>query len=148
MVFQNITELEMLKSGLGYFHSCTDTINAAVDVKRKHRDRFKSAYGASPSTCSAIFRDIQLRDIGAATITEVNVKHFLVTLFWLKWYPTEVMMLLQFGVECEKTIRKWIWSYCLAIQALYSYKVRASSALHIAFYGTQLSKPSTSFIAI
>jgi hypothetical protein len=84
---------------------------------------FLYAYGLSPTVCSIVFQEIQTRDIGLHQIRKPKVTYFLMALYWLKCYPIEQQNAGLFGYH-EDTVRKWVWKYCVAIQALKEYKVR------------------------
>jgi hypothetical protein len=123
----NVTSIEvpehvMLNVGLDFIGF--DSNHIATTKNSKKIEYFCSFYGASPATCSNIFRDIQVLDIGVAKIQEVKVKYFLMALWWLYRYQTEVSILPTFKVKSEFTVRKWTWAYCKAIQALKATKVR------------------------
>jgi hypothetical protein len=125
--FEDVSELLMLNIGLQFISGFSAADLLAV-ISKKKVDRFRSAYGASPATSTTIFRD-QVLDIGDAQLPEVKVEHFLMSLLWLRIYPTETMILSTFGIESEKTVRKWVWGYCCAIQALSSHKVRTFNTI-------------------
>jgi hypothetical protein len=85
-------------------------------------NHFESAFGINPNVCSIIFHEIQIRNIGQKQIRKPKVPYFLLALYWLKRYPVEKVSSGLFGYH-EDTIRKWVWKYCEAIQALKQYKV-------------------------
>jgi hypothetical protein len=85
---------------------------------------FTSAFGVEPQIASIIFNEIQVRDIGVNAINKPKVRYFLLGLYWLKRYPIEQISAGVFGYH-EDTIRKWVWRYSQAIQALKPYKVSA-----------------------
>ena len=95
------------------------TVNHNATTNRKH---FESSYGMDAATCCIVFLHIQVRDIGQMRIDKPKVPHFLLCLHWLKRYPTEQMNAGLFGYH-EDSVRKWVWKYCRAIQALKPYKV-------------------------
>ena len=84
---------------------------------------FQGAFGADPMSCCKMFYDIQALDIGLATIQNPKLDHFFVALSFLKTYQTEAKSAGTTGLH-EDTVRKWVWKYCIAIQALKQYKVR------------------------
>jgi hypothetical protein len=96
------------------------TLGHSDKTQLKH---FESAFGIDPDTISTIFHEIQVRDIGDKQIRKPKLPHFLLALHWLKRYPIEQMSSGIFGYH-EDTVRKWVWTYCSAIQALKPYKVR------------------------
>jgi hypothetical protein len=85
-------------------------------------NHFESAFGINPNVCSIIFHEIQIRDIRQKQIRKPKVPYFLLALYWLMRYPVEKVSSGLFGYH-EDTIRKWVWKYCEAIQALKQYKV-------------------------
>jgi hypothetical protein len=112
---------DMLTIGLncvGYHPARTIGHSEATNLK--HFVRF---FGVDPIVCSIVFRDIQVQDIGEYRISKPKVSYFLMTLYWLKCYPLEHQTAGLFGYD-EDTVRRWVWSYCSAIQALKAYKVR------------------------
>jgi hypothetical protein len=86
---------------------------------------FRSQYGASPESCSDIFVDIQRADMGEYIILKPNAIYFLMTLYWLHKYPTEIDLARKFNI-CEKTARRWIWTYAESIQKKTDSKVSSS----------------------
>jgi DDE superfamily endonuclease len=114
-----VTEAVMLEVGL-------NCIGFKAESRRKV-EFFRSAYGTSPATSSSIFHDIQVIDIGTAKIRQVRVCHFLMTLWWLYRYPTENLVMPMFKIDSETTVRKWVWAYAKAIQALKYRKVKQTT---------------------
>jgi hypothetical protein len=95
---------------------------------RRHHEttnvkHFESAFGINPQIASIVFQEIQTRDIGNKRVNKPKLCHFLMALYWLKRYPVEKICAGLFGYD-EDTVRKWIWIYCKAIQALKPYKVK------------------------
>jgi hypothetical protein len=90
--------------------------------EEKNLERFRSAFGVSPKACAAVFRDLQLFDIGNAKVDKPAVHKMLMALYWLKTYQTETVISGLFH-NSEETVRKWNWAYCKAFQALKSFKV-------------------------
>ena len=79
--------------------------------------RFRSSYGASPASYSAIFTDLQTNVIAAACVGKINPKHFLMSMYWMFTYSTEIQLAAKFFIN-EKTARTYIWKYAKAVQAL------------------------------
>jgi hypothetical protein len=94
----------------------------ATTNDEKNLERFRSAFGLIPKGCTALFRDLQLFDIGNAKVAKPAVTKMLMALYWLKTYQTETQISGMFQ-QSEETVRKWIWAYCKAFQALKSFKV-------------------------
>jgi hypothetical protein len=59
-------------------------------------------------------------------IVKPDIKHFFMTLYWLKTYGSEAQLAGEFNVD-EKTVRKWVVKYVDAMQALKGQKVRAKT---------------------
>jgi hypothetical protein len=116
-----VTEAQMLLLGLSFVGYDEERTNRTNNNKKS--DHFQKSYGVSPLVCSIIFGDIQVRDIGEAKISKPTPKHFLLCMFWLKRYQVESMLSITFGYH-EETVRKYIWMYARAIQALKPHKVR------------------------
>ena len=120
MVFQ-IEEQVMLTLGLNFVgYTPYRTRNHSATTNNNH---FERAFGSSSKNCCSIFYDLQVLDIGEATIAKPKVSHFLLSLYWLKKYPTEEDSAGLSGLDAD-TVRKWVWKYSTAIQALKTYKVR------------------------
>ena len=111
----------MLSLGLNFlgFNPARTEKHAA----KTNNSHFERAFGANTEACCSIYRDIQVLDIGSATIHKPKPDHFLLALHWLRRYPTEEANAGMSGLH-EDTVRKWAWKYCAAIQALKVYKVR------------------------
>ena len=115
-----VTEAQMLRLGLSFIGYDEERTNRTHN--NKNREHFLKSYGVSPLVCSIIFGDIQVLDIGDDKISKPKPKHFLLCMFWLKRYQIESILSIIFGYH-EETVRKWIWIYARAIQALKPHKV-------------------------
>lgn len=116
-----ITEAEVLLMGLktiGY-----DLLRQQKTQYSKNLQRFRAAFGTLPITASQAFSEIQDQSLGEARIKKPNADYLLMALMWLNLYSTESQLAGQFKLD-EKTVRKWIWSYLLAIHALKEKVVR------------------------
>ena len=120
-----IDENLMLTLGLNFVgFKPSRTRNHSANTNKNH---FERAFGASSKACCALFNDLQVVNLElVAAIKKPQVTHFLLALHWLKRYPTEEASAGLYGLD-EDTIRKWIWKYCTAIQALKTRKVSFSS---------------------
>lgn len=100
----------------------SDTACGATNIRR-----FRATFGATPESCSKIFADLQI-NVAPATIMikKHNASYFLMTLQWLRNYMVEETLAGTYNVT-EKTVRKWIWDYINAVQALKEKKVRRES---------------------
>jgi hypothetical protein len=103
------------------FLTCGSTC-AATNIRR-----FRAAFGTTPESCSKIFIDLQTFAPAAnIAIKKHNASYFLMTLNWLRSYMVEETLAGLYNLS-EKTVRKWIWDYTIAIQALKEQKVRRES---------------------
>ena len=116
-----VSQEEMLVLGMrSRGHSDTKINRAALGSKKKI---FRSNYGISAVTAASIFQDIQrVEKIGDNAITNPRVIHFLMTLFWLRAYPTEDHLNGSFGLG-PKAARAKRWVYVKALAALKPHKV-------------------------
>lgn len=89
--------------------------------------RFRSSYGASPVVYSAIFTDLQTTEIAAARINKPKPQYFLMSMYWMFTYATEIQLAAKFFVN-EKTAREHIWKYAKAVAALKAQKVSNDSS--------------------
>ena len=80
-------------------------------------ERFRASFGIDPIACNIIFRDLQTVVIGNARIEKIDPYFFLMTLFWLRNYMTNIVMAGDFHID-DKTLSKWLWIYTYGIQAL------------------------------
>ena len=117
---EQIEENVMLTLGLNFVGFNPYRIQNHSANKNKHH--FERAFGASTKACCALYNDLQVVDIGIAAIQKPKLTHFLLALHWLKRYPTEEANSALSGLD-EDTVRKWVWKYCCAIQALKTHKV-------------------------
>jgi hypothetical protein len=121
-----VNEGLMLRLGLnqlGYSDFQRDRV-----CNETNRNRFVAAFGVSPLVCSMVFRDIQLHIADDATIDNPKPLMLLMSFYWLYRYPVETMTAAHFKFD-EDTVRKWVWKYCKAIQALLPHKVKKSRCL-------------------
>ena len=86
-------------------------------------ERFCASFGIDPIACNIIFCDLQTVDIGNATIKQIDPYYFLMTLFWLRNYMTNIVMAGVFHID-DKTLSKWVWIYTYGVRALKETKVR------------------------
>lgn len=88
--------------------------------KERNIDRFKEAYGATPQTCAAIWKDLLEIDDDRIRLTAKEAKtpiRLLIVLRWLWKYDTEVDTGCFFGIKSPVTINKICkhWSYKLHV---------------------------------
>jgi len=104
---------------------------AGFDEQRRARrsmhsliDSFTKWYGSNHIVVAKIWEDLLTTDNPQARIDKsmVNVEGFLISLHFLRKYPTEDDQEGIFGV-CKKTARKWSWYYAGKIQALKTEKI-------------------------
>lgn len=95
----NLTGHEFLKLGNVY------TKSSLTKSKRIALRRFKTFFGASPTICSIVWRELK-NDLPQGALP----KHLLWCLSFLKQYHTEHCRRSIFHSD-EKTIRKWTWVF-------------------------------------
>ena len=83
---------------------------------------FRGFFGACPESCLGILSDMQTAVPLEYRIGNPNPIYFLMTMNWLSTYKKESELAGLFKLD-EKTVRKWIWIYVRAIQALKAIKV-------------------------
>ena len=85
---------------------------ASTDVSYAKRvNRFKSCFGVHPILFRRLWTALNEID------KERNVDRFFLCLFWLKNYPTESVLAVQFNL-LEDTVRMWIWYYARCLEIL------------------------------
>lgn len=113
-----------LKRGLEILGSdevAQQRVNRSTNVRR-----YKRHYGGPPSAHAALWEMLVTTDIENALLPRANAKdldHFLLSLFYLKVYPTEEVLALRFGVH-EQTARKWARFYIERLAALKQVKIQ------------------------
>jgi hypothetical protein len=85
-------------------------------------ERFVANYGVTATTVRTVLVDLATAAIAAARIDNPNLGHLLMTLHWLKNALSQSVMAGLFDLD-EKTVRKWVWIYVCAIQALKGQKI-------------------------
>ena len=121
MSLPDFTSDEFLQLGLRKMGFSDETIRrnkASTNV-----DRFKDNYYVKPCTCAKLFVDIQSEDLGDARINNPKPLYLLLALFYLKKYPTKIMMA-AFTDGCHKTALMQSRKYVVAIQALMNSTIR------------------------
>jgi hypothetical protein len=85
--------------------------------------RFRAWYGSNPNVYARIWEDLLMTEIAEARIPlEADFDHFLMSLYFLKVYPTEEHRSGIFKI-CEKSARSWSWYFVGKIAALKAQKV-------------------------
>jgi hypothetical protein len=104
-------------------------------------EKFRAHYGVNPNVCGELFVDLQTTDVDDARIDpdDISVKYFLMSIHFLKCYPTESQLACMFG-PTEKTCRTWIKFYVERIQSLKVEKVSCRD-LRIIKYTVKSSNP-------
>jgi len=122
MAIDTVTPGEVLYHGLNWLK-----INASPSRSLKERlGDFSDHYCVDPASVSAAFSDLQTTTIDAARISNPNLRHLLMALYWMKTYDLEKRVASRFQ-NTPKTTRKWIKHYVCAIAALSAEKVRRMS---------------------
>lgn len=106
--------------------------NASIATKIS---RFQSHYGCNPNVLSRLLFDMHMTTIPEAKIdqTTLNINIFLMCLYFLRCYPTEVQLEAKFKLSA-RTVRKWVWFYLLKIQAMSKQKVCSNHGCKIYFF--------------
>ena len=122
MVFSIVMPDLMLMQGLlmvGFDHHCIQKV-----VRTRNAICFRSFYGSDPIVYPTIWNDLHDETNAQAYIhmPTATLKHFLMSVYFLKCYPNETQMDGTFRV-CKKTARKWCWYFLSRIQALKHTKV-------------------------
>ena len=133
MVFLIVTPDFILMQGLlmvGFDHYRIQKV-----LRTKNVIRFRSYFGSDPIVYATIWNDLHDATNEAAYINTptATLKHFLMSVYFLKCYPNETQMAGTFCV-CEKTARKWCWYFLSKIQGLKQTKVSNMSSLHLLCY--------------
>jgi hypothetical protein len=129
MVLWIVTSDHIFKHGLalvGFSATRFEKVSRAANLAR-----FRAHYGSNPIVYAQIWEDLQTTEIPEARIdnvTALDLVFFLMTINFLKCYTTEAQLAATFQV-CERTARKWCWTYARKIQALKHQKV--SLDLHL-----------------
>lgn len=89
--------------------------------------RFKRHYGPHPFVCAVMWETLQTHEDLEVRLPDGQnkMKHFnmfLMTMFFLKTYPTEEVLASRFGV-CEQSGREWSRYYIHRLAALFPHKV-------------------------
>jgi hypothetical protein len=130
MVFLIVTPDFVLKQGLlmvGFDHYRIQKV-----LRTKNVIRFRSYFGSDPVVYATIWNDLHdaTNENAYITTSSATLKHFLMSVYFLKCYPNETQMAGTFRV-CEKTARKWCWYFLRKIQALKQTKVSFMSSFHL-----------------
>lgn len=90
-------------------------------IKLEH---FRSHFGSDPVVYADIWEDLQTTNLPAAImiLKHSDVDSFLMTLHFLKRYPTEIELATRFNMN-ERTVREIIWKFARKLQALKTQKV-------------------------
>ena len=118
MVLVILTADQVLHQGLnsvGFRNHRVQNVSRATNV-----ERFRAHYGSNPLVYAQIWEDLQQLIHFEATAKDFHL--FLMSVHFLKCYPTEAQLAATFNV-CEKTVRKWCWFFARKIQELKDHKV-------------------------
>ena len=122
LVTHVVTIHRMLQFGLELFYS-TDRINRALAIT--NISRFNIKFGIQPVTACTVYEDLQKTNIDASRIDspdDTTLKHFLMSLYYLRKYPTEDEMesTLDFS---PRYISRIVWKFVHRIQAMKAQKI-------------------------
>ena len=100
---------QMLRQGLRLVGFNTERIqNVLLDA---NLERFRAHYGSNPIVYAVIWEDLHHSTFPDARIDDkADLASYLMAIFFLKCYPSEVQLAGTFRV-CERTVRKWCWYY-------------------------------------
>ena len=112
---------EILQSGLELLYT-KGRIKRAK--KKRNMERFHGHYGCSPRIVALVMEELQRTTIAAAKVepAHLHLDYFLMSMYHLKRYPTELERESRFDIDCSKS-RKWIWYYLRKVQALKLIKI-------------------------
>lgn len=87
-------------------------------------DSFVTHFGSHPRVYRKIWLALQDTHNNEARVgpDHLNLDYFLISLYFLKLYPTQSQMVAKFDV-CRMTLDNWIWYYLKKIQALKEEKI-------------------------
>ena len=88
------------------------------------KQTFRKLYGLQPESTSEVFIDIQTNIVGIARIQNPNTTMFFLTLYWLRSYDKEEVVIHRFGVKSRVTFSKYKILFLNAFQALSKAKVK------------------------
>jgi hypothetical protein len=113
----------MLQYGLELFYT-TDRI-ARVENLSTNIDRFNTKFGIQPVTACMLYEDLQKTNVDDARINQpddTTLKFFLLSLHYLRKYPTEDILESTFDYS-PRYISRMLWQYVERIQALKAEKI-------------------------
>jgi hypothetical protein len=94
--------------------------------------RFKAHFGAKPECAVQMWDAMRTTNIPEARLeANAHIKHLLISLHFLKCYPTEEVLASKFGLD-EKTVRNWVWKYVKKLALLKTEKIKLRP--HVALY--------------
>ena len=82
--------------------------------------RFKAHFGSTPKVCAELWEGLQTTNIANAQVvnpSEDDFKKYMMTLHFLKAYPTEEELSSRFALH-EQTVRKWVRFFVDKISSL------------------------------
>ena len=114
---------QMLQTGLELFYK-PERINRVQNVTTNIR-RFGLKFGIQPVTACTLYEDLQKTSVDASRIDnpdDTSLKHFLISLYFLRKYPTEDEMesTLDFA---PRYISGVVWKFVYRIQAMKAEKI-------------------------
>ena len=137
--FFNSNARFILKQGLlmvGFDHHCIQKV-----LRTKNVIRFRSFFGSDPIVYATIWNNLYDETSADACINTptATLKHFLMSVYFLKCYPNEMHLSGTFCV-CKKTACKWCWYFLSTIQALKHTKVSHKYSLYAHCYFSTTTK--------
>ena len=113
-----VMPLEMKQRGLELLGFTERQLTSSNE--NRNQNRFKSSFGASPTTLCTIYEDLQTTNLIIGE--ESTLKWFLIALHFLKRYPTETERENIFNVS-ERSARNNIWNMIESIRSLKEIKI-------------------------
>jgi hypothetical protein len=84
-------------------------------AKKENLRRFRAFFGIGPQAACKVYCDL-------IDTSDIELKHFCLTLNWLKSYDTELILSGWWKIH-EQSVRQWVWSISRSIQQLKDKKV-------------------------
>ncbi len=118
MAALDVSALAMRNSGLHLFHRVGFRPNVSEETKE---ECFRFLLGSSSANCARIWNDL-VADENGNDFKKGNIVYFLLTVRWLKAYPTLPSLSAASGLS-QDTIGRWLWKIARAIEGLKPKKV-------------------------
>jgi DDE superfamily endonuclease len=123
LVTHIVTVQQILQAGLDLFYT-TERI-ARVKNDATNIDRFNKKFGIQPVTACMVYEDLQKTAVDEARIDAPDgktLKYYLISLYFLRKYPTEDIMESSLDFSPRYISRK-VWEYVGRLQAMKAVKI-------------------------